>query len=176
MKSVLLFLLKPLSFLPAVFMVYIIFSFSSMEGVNSSQLSYYVTKEIVSVGGEIFDKGWHEYDVELRIDKYHGYVRKIAHMVEYFFLAVAIAFPLYVYGLRGFPLLLFAGVICLGIASLDEYYQGSVAGRGPSKKDVLIDMIGAFFGIVVVRIVCWTALSGSRRRARKAKKRQTKNS
>ena len=172
MKSVLLFLLKPLSFLPAIFMVYIIFTFSSMDGANSSQLSYYVTKEIVTVGGEIFDKGWNEYEIETRIDKYHGYVRKIAHMAEYFFLAVAIAFPLYVYGLRGFPLLLVAGILCFGIASLDEYYQGSIAGRGPSKKDVLIDMIGAFFGIIVVRIVCWTALSGSRRRARKATKKK----
>ena len=168
MKQVLLFLLKPLSFLPAVLMVYIIFSFSSMDGASSSNLSYYVTKEIVTIGGEILDKGWSDYEIEIQIERYHGYVRKLAHMAEYFFLAVAIAFPFYVYGLRGFPLLIVAGLLCLGVASLDEIYQGSIAGRGPSKKDVAIDMIGSFAGIIVVRIVCWTMLSGSRRRARKA--------
>ena len=170
MKHVLILLLKPLSFLPAILMVYIIFSFSSQDGATSSELSYYVTKEIVTIGGEILDRGWNDYEIEIQVERYHGYVRKLAHMAVYFCLAIAISFPLYVYGLRGFPLLLVAGILCLGIASLDEYYQGSVVGRGPSKRDVAIDMVGAFFGIIVVRIVCWTALSGSRRRARKAQK------
>lgn len=176
MKRVIIFLLKPLSFLPAILMVYIIFSFSSQDGITSSQLSYKVTKGIVTIGAEILDRDLNEYEIEIYIDKYHFYVRKLGHMTEYFFLAVAIAFPFYVYGLRGFPLLLVAGILCFGIASLDEYYQSHVAGRGPSKRDVLIDCIGAFFGIMVVRIVCWTALSGSRRRARVAARRAKKKS
>ena len=171
MKQVLLFLIKPLSFLPALLMIYLIFSFSSQDGVTSGQLSYYVTKEIVTIGGEILDKGWENWEIEQQVEKYHGLVRKLGHVTEYFFLAVAIAFPFYVYGLRGFPLLIVAGLLCLGVASADEYYQGTVAGRGPSKRDVGIDMIGAFFGIIVVRIICWTALSGSRRRARAAERR-----
>ena len=176
MKRFLIFLLKPLSFLPAILMVYVIFSFSSQDGVTSGQLSYRVTKEIVTIGGEILGKGWEEWEIESQVEKYHFYVRKLGHMTEYFFLAVAIAFPLYVYGLRGFPLLLMAGLLCFGIASLDEYYQNHIAGRGPSKRDVLIDCIGAFFGIIVVRIICWTALSGSRRRARIAKRQIKKKS
>ena len=34
-------------------------------------------------------------------------------------------------------------------ASTDEIHQMFVAGRGPSVRDVLIDSIGAFFGVLV---------------------------
>ena len=80
-------------------------------------------------------------------------------MTEYFCLAVAVSFPFYVYGLRGFPLMLVAGLICVAFAAGDEYHQSFVAGRGPSKKDVMIDSIGAFFGIITVRVICWTFLA-----------------
>ena len=46
-----------------------------------------------------------------------------------------------------------------GFAAGDEYHQSFVAGRGPSKKDVMIDSIGVFFGILFVRIICWTFLA-----------------
>ena len=49
-----------------------------------------------------------------------------------------------------------AGGFCVGFACLDEYHQSFVAGRSPSKKDVLIDSIGVFMGIIVTRIVGWT--------------------
>ena len=67
-------------------------------------------------------------------------------MTEYFLLAVAVSFPFYVYGLRGFPLMLVAGLICVAFACGDEYHQSFVEGRGPSVKDVCIDSIGAFGG------------------------------
>ena len=60
--------------------------------------------------------------------------------------------------MRGIPLMLVAGVICVGFAGLDEYHQSFVAGRGPSKRDVAIDSIGIFFGILAVRIFCWIFL------------------
>ena len=58
----------------------------------------------------------------------HYYVRKAAHMTEYFLLAIAISLPLYVYRVRGFWLMLLAGMICVGFAGLDEYHQ-SFCGR-----------------------------------------------
>ena len=117
--------------------------------------------QIVTVGAKILDKDLSVNGVDYYIDKIHVYVRKLAHMAVYFCLAVAISFPLYVYGLRGFPLLIVAGLICFGFACTDEYHQSLVAGRGPSKRDVAIDCVGAFFGITLVRIVCYTALLGS---------------
>ncbi len=173
MKRLIIFLLKPLSFLPALLLMYMIFSFSAQSGEVSSELSYKVSYQIVTIGAEILDKDISEMGVDYYIDRIHGPVRKLAHMTEYFLLAIAISFPFYVYGLRGFPLLLVAGFICFGFACTDEYHQSMVAGRGPSKRDVAIDCVGAFFGIMLVRIVCFTALlgSGGSKKKRRRKRR-----
>ena len=83
----------------------------------------------------------------------HRYVRKTAHVTEYFCLAASVAFPLYVYRLRGFALTLIAGAFCVAFACLDEYHQTFVAGRVGTIRDVYIDSIGILIGIIVVRIV-----------------------
>ncbi len=159
MKNVILFFLKPLSFLPALFMMYAIYSFSSQTGDVSGNLSYTVSYKIVEIGNETLDTGLSADRIAYYAERIEYPVRKLAHMTEYFFLAVAVSFPFYVYGLRGFPLMLVAGLICVGFAAGDEYHQSFVAGRGPSKKDVMIDSIGAFGGIITVRIICWTFLA-----------------
>ena len=58
--------------------------------------------------------------------------------------------------------MLVAGFICVAFAAGDEYHQSFVAGRGPSVKDVGIDSIGAFFGILTVQIICWVFLAPAR--------------
>ncbi|MFR2710965.1 VanZ family protein [Frisingicoccus sp.] len=156
-------------------MMMLIFSFSSQTGVDSGQLSYRVSYKIVEVGGQILDKPLEDWQIDAYAQKIEGPVRKLAHMTEYFILAITVALPFYVYGLRGFPLLLVAGIICVGFACTDEYHQSFVAGRGPSMRDVCIDSVGAFFGIMLVRIVCWTLLAPSRamkRRRRRARQRR----
>lgn len=152
-KKVLRFLLKPLSFIPALLMIYIIFSFSSQSGTDSSSLSLKVSGYIVRLGDYVLEKNLSELQVLYYIDYIHPYVRKLAHITEYFFLAVSIAFPLYVYKLRGFALVLIAGTICVGVACLDEYCQTFIVGRVGSRKDVLIDSIGIFPGIYCTRIL-----------------------
>lgn len=152
-KTLLRLLLKPLSFLPALCMMYLIYSFSGQDGQSSAQLSYKVTHIMVEVVNEVADLDLSEAQVKAYIEKYHYYVRKLAHFTEYFLLGLSVAFPLYVYGMRGFWLILFAGAFCGGFASLDEYHQSFIAGRGPSRKDVLIDTCGAITGIYVTRIL-----------------------
>lgn len=159
MNRILLFFLKPLSFIPALVMMYIIYSFSAQDGSQSGSLSYEASVYIVEIGNEVLDKNMEQWEIEQKATEIEYYVRKGAHMTEYFLLAICIAFPLYVYGMRGFLLLFFAWLICVGFACGDEYHQSFVAGRGPSLKDVGIDSIGAFLGILVVQIVCWTFLA-----------------
>ena len=149
-------LLKPLSFLPAFLMMYMIFSFSAQDGAASSQLSYKISYKVVEIGGELLGADFEPWEIEKLADRFHGAIRKLAHMTEYFVLAISVAFPLYVYGLRGILLMLVAGFFCVAFACGDEYHQSFVAGRGPSKRDVLIDSFGVFWGIVVVRIIGWT--------------------
>lgn len=152
-KKLLRYLLKPLSFVPAIVVMYAIFTFSSQDGATSARLSYRISHKAVSVADTVLDKGWEEQQIAAYAEKMHYYVRKTAHITEYFVLAVSVAFPLYVYGLRGFWLVLLAGAFCVGFAGLDEYHQSFVAGRGPSGRDVAIDSVGIFAGIYLVRMV-----------------------
>lgn len=157
--KIILYILKPLSFLPALLMMYIIFSFSAQTGEVSGNLSYEISYRIVKIGDMILDTGLDEQQLSRCAHRIEHPVRKLAHMTEYFFLAIAVSFPLYVYGVRGFVLMLAAGFICVAFAAGDEYHQSFVDGRGPSVRDVMIDSIGVFFGILTVRIICWTFLA-----------------
>ena len=144
-------ILKPLSFLPALFMMYVIFSFSAQPGTVSGSLSYKVSEIIVESANDAFELHWSDAEVVHYTDRIHHTVRKIAHVTEYFLLAISVSFPLYVYGVRGIWLPLLAGFLCVGFAGLDEYHQSFVAGRGPSVRDVGIDSIGIFIGILMVQ-------------------------
>lgn len=152
-KTLLRLVLKPLSFLPAIVVMYCILNFSGQSGVDSAQLSYKVTEKLVLIASDITDKNLTPAEVAVYTEKYHYYVRKLAHFTEYMILAVTVAFPLYVYGMRGIFLVIFAGAFCVGFACLDEYRQSFSFGRTPSKKDVFIDSCGVFVGILITRIV-----------------------
>ena len=170
MKKFLFFILKPLSFLPALAMMALIFSFSAQTGVSSGQLSYKVSYKLVETGSRVLDKPLDDVQIDAYARRIEGPVRKLAHMTEYFILAITVALPFYVYGLRGFPLLLVAGAICVGFACTDEYHQSFVADRGPSVRDVGIDSIGVTAGILLVQAFCWSTLhnpSGKRRRRKR---------
>ena len=136
--------------------MYMIFSFSGQAGDTSSDLSFRVSRKIVSIGNEVLGTNLAEDRIDHYAERINGFVRKLAHVTEYFALAVAVAFPLYVYGLRGMLLMLLAGAFCVAFACGDEFHQSFVSGRTPSKRDVCIDSIGIFFGILVVRMVGWT--------------------
>ena len=152
-KKLLRYLLKPLSFVPAILVMYLIFSFSSQDGVSSARLSLAVSRKVVTVADEVLEKDWDAQQTAHYTERIHYYVRKTAHVTEYFVLAVTVAFPLYVYGVRGLWLVFSAGIFCVSFAGLDEYHQSFVAGRGPSVRDVAIDSIGVLPGIILVRIV-----------------------
>lgn len=155
LKKLLRYLLKPLSFLPALVMMYLIFNFSAQSGDVSGQLSGSVTTDLVEFCSQIFDQGWNAQQILHYAGLLEHYVRKAAHVTEYFLLAVTIAFPLYVYRIRGWKLVLSAGIFCMGFAGLDEWHQSFVPGRSPAFRDVLIDTAGSLAGIYATRIVCW---------------------
>lgn len=169
-------LLKPLSFVPALLLMYMIYSFSAQPGEVSSQLSYKVSYKIVETVDQTLDADMADWEIDTWVYRIHGLVRKLAHMAEYFALAVAVSFPLYVYGVRGIWLMLLAGFICVGFACGDEYHQSFVEGRGPSVRDVAIDSFGVFWGIILVRIVGWTGRKTIfRPRKKRSKHSETQN-
>lgn len=153
LKTFLRAMLKPLSFLPAIGMMCLIYYLSAQDGVTSAGLSLKFSIKVVEIASKIFDCPLSSAEVMQYADLIHYLIRKFAHMGLYFLLAVSVSFPLYVYGLRGIPLMIVAGGFCVAFACGDEYHQSLVAGRGPSKKDVMIDSMGVLAGIIVVRIV-----------------------
>ena len=151
-------------------MMYVIYSFSAQTGEVSGALSYEVSYQIVETKNEVLNENKSYDELAYSASSIEFYVRKAAHMTEYCLLAIAISFPLYVYGVRGIWLILLAGVICVGFAGFDEYHQSFVSDRGPSVRDVGIDSIGVTVGILLVQAFCWSTLhnpSGKRRRRKR---------
>lgn len=154
-KKTLRYLLKPLSFVPAFCMLYLILYMSSQEGAASTTMSYQVSKTIVLAYNRVFSKGLSNELLNELIHQIHPFIRKTAHFTEFFALAITVSFPLYVYKIRGIFLVILGELLCVGVAFLDEYTQGFVSGRNPSYRDVMIDSAGAFCGILIALIICY---------------------
>ena len=100
MNRIVIALLKPFSYIPAILMMSLIFSFSSQNGTESSQLSEKVARGIFITIDHVMDRGWDDEKIQELADEYQYPVRKLAHMTEYCLLAICVSLPLYVYGLR----------------------------------------------------------------------------
>ena len=83
MKKFFILLLKPLSFIPTLCMMYLIFSFSGQSGEQSGALSQKISREIVVVADKALDKNLDETRIQYYTDKLEFPVRKAAHMTEY---------------------------------------------------------------------------------------------
>ena len=155
-KTFLKFLLKPLAFVPALFMMYMIFQFSAQQGEASASLSLRISREIVSVFNEITNQNWDMDRQDHYVEKIHFYVRKAAHITEYFLLAVSLTLPVYiVFRLRHAWLFLISVFLCFLVACSDEFHQSFVSGRSASARDVLIDGIGIILGVFVTQMFCF---------------------
>ena len=159
-------ILKMCSFLPAILMLCVIFLFSGQKGKASSSVSQGVSLKIVKIGNGLLGSHFSEEEEKEAADQIEAVVRKVAHVTEYFLLAVSFLLPLSLYGIRGKRLAVTVLLLCLLSAAGDEIHQYFVAGRNASVWDVGIDEIGS--GIAVL-------LYGSifRRKKRKAGSKET---
>lgn len=80
-------------------------------------------------------------------------VRKLAHFSIYFALAAMVYLALAILGMKKFSRLFLSLCIALALAIFDEWHQGSVAGRVMSKKDVLIDFLGACTSTGILTVI-----------------------
>ena len=152
-KYTIRYTLKPLSFVPALVMMYLIFSFSGQNGADSSSLSYDVGFHLYDIINNIFGLNLSSAQIADYAMTYQFYIRKAAHITEYFLLAMSVSLPLYVYKIRGFKLSILATLFCVIYALLDEYHQSFTYGRSAQLRDVGIDSIGIIAGVIVVRII-----------------------
>lgn len=75
-------------------------------------------------------------------------VRKSAHMIEFFMLAIAVSTLLFTLGIRGKKAVVYILFTILMYAVLDEFHQLYVPGRTSTVKDVLIDFLGGGGGTI----------------------------
>ena len=131
----------------------IIFNFSSADRVESGEMSAGVTRYLLeSLHPDYDDMTPAEQDVLLQ--QTHKFVRKAAHFSEFALLGFLSACLLLWVSCRISPMSpwktwLYPAVFSLIYAASDEIHQ-IFTGRGPRVTDVLIDLAGALFGILVI--------------------------
>lgn len=150
--------LKYFSWIPALLVMCIIFTYSSKTAVESEDTSSGVTYQLVQALEKVFHKNYTEEQKEKIVDKYDFLIRKIAHGLEYMVLAICIAFHLAVLGCRNKRILLLSIIIAICYASTDELHQLFVKGRSGQLKDVFIDGIGATIGSSIFMLLRRTTI------------------
>lgn len=155
MNYIIRFILKPLSLVPAILVLATIFSFSSQTSDESSNVSNGVSGKIVAFADKALDLQLTTAQTQRVVNKIEHPIRKIAHFSEYFLLAVCIAFPLHIYGLRGFGIIIIGIILCFGFASFDEIHQLFVNGRSGQLRDVFIDSCGALSGLILAKLAAY---------------------
>lgn len=130
-------------------MFYILFNFSAQNGENSTSLSNNVTSFIL----KIFNNDFETISIEqqtLILETFSSIIRKTAHFTVFFMIGILSYFAVYMFKIKQrYKYLLVAG-ICIFNAVFDECHQYFVPQRTASINDVLIDLSGSFFGILLI--------------------------
>lgn len=136
---------KKRSLVLLIIWMFVIFNFSHADSVSSSSLSQGLTSFILS----IFNSG----DNVLLIEKFNIFIRKLAHISEYFILCMfAYNYLRFVY--NDFKKICLTSFLITFIYALsDEFHQLFIYGRSGSFIDVLIDVFGSFLFISLMFII-----------------------
>ena len=148
-------IIRLFSFLPALLLLFIIFGFSAQDGESSGSLSFQISLYIVKIFSPLLPVTASEELLLSRAELIHIFVRKAAHMTEYFLLTLSLHLPLKVYlkNLLPFSKRAFLAFICtVLLAGADEFHQTMVPGRSGNFTDVCIDSIGA----LLATLFLWT--------------------
>ncbi|HKL99891.1 MAG TPA: VanZ family protein [Mobilitalea sp.] len=154
-----------LSWVPAILIMMVIFSFSAKPAVKSAESSLTIAEVIMGIYEDITDEKL-ENDIRMEfLYQMDHYIRKGAHFIEYAILAAAIALPLWILRHRGRRLWLLSMLGAALYAATDEFHQSFVPGRSCELKDVMIDTAGAALGamlfILVIKLFYHKKIKGS---------------
>jgi len=126
-----------------------IFFMSSQPGDSSSLLSGKVAAYITTFFNKLFRSNPPQGLIDLIMEGL--LVRKAAHFTEFAILGFLVLVTLKKLKIPRFPLI--SGLICILYAVSDEFHQKFVPGRYPSFGDVMIDVSGAVFAILLCLII-----------------------
>lgn len=136
---------KLISFVPALLLLSLIFGFSAQDGESSGSLSFQISLYLVQLFSPLLPAAMSEKVLIDRAELIHLFVRKCAHMTEYFLLALSLQLPLStcLSRLLSRKVRIFTGTaLAVLFAALDEFHQTFVPGRSGNFTDVCIDSIG----------------------------------
>jgi len=136
------------SWIPVIFVMGLIFWFSSQYSVESAQTSFGLLQFIEKLFNITFD---------------HALLRKLAHAFEYFVLSITVFFAMHITFGKIKPVSTLVLTTLYGLT--DEIHQIFVPGRACMAFDVFVDMCGATAGVIVCAVLSW--LLGLRMRAKK---------
>ena len=134
-----------------VFWMSLIFYFSSLNGSESTDQSKGFLYNTIGNIIDIFDKNMNDLEKDELINKLDHPIRKIAHGSVYFILAILVFFSLNNYNLDIKKFIIISFLICFFYSISDEIHQLFVLGRSGEIKDVIIDSIGSFIGIMIFK-------------------------
>ncbi|MDF2678620.1 MAG: phosphotransbutyrylase [Bacillota bacterium] len=142
-----------ISWLPVILWMLIIFLFSSQPASDSDGFSRGFTSILIDIIGRILPIDVVTSTGADVIAKYNHIVRKLAHFTVYLILSILVANALENNKKFNYKIFLYSLLICVFYAISDEFHQLFVSGRGCQIKDVLIDSIGSFMGLVIYSVI-----------------------
>lgn len=170
---------KRRKFLPFLFIIswmFIIFTLSNMNGIESNVKSQTSLDEIVdyvlSITNKVglTDKHPSEKSKKALVEKINPVMRKCAHATVFFILAILVMIFLSRFKIKLSVSYIITILVSFMYALFDEYHQTFVAGRTGQFSDSLIDTSGAIIGALLVLIV----ISIHRKRKRIKEEKKTK--
>ena len=141
--------MKSIKLILVILWMILIFLFShSNSYISSNQSSGFIYKSIEFVS-KVFNIEIEEKNINNIIDIIEYPIRKCAHIFLYFVLAILIVSLLNCYNLNYKQIFIYALLFCLLYATTDEIHQLFISGRSGSIKDVIIDFLGIYLGVLI---------------------------
>lgn len=148
--------IRLLSFVPTLFLLSLIFGFSAQSGEESGSLSFQISLFLVQLISPFLPASTSEALLYERAEMIHFFVRKAAHMSEYFLLALSLQLPLAAWFSQRFTRkarILAGFLLTVAFAALDEFHQTFVPGRSGNFTDVCIDSTGAALASLLLLLI-----------------------
>ncbi len=158
--------IRLLSFVPTVFLSFLIFGFSAQSGEASGSLSFEISLFLVKLISPFLPASTSEALLYERAEMIHFFVRKAAHMSEYFLLTLSFQLPLTAWlanRIRFKKRVLAGFFLTVLFAALDEFHQTLVPGRSGNFTDVCIDSSGAALAsllLLFIYMICQKKSAG----------------
>ncbi|MBQ7374101.1 MAG: VanZ family protein [Clostridia bacterium] len=133
---------------------FIVFN-STRTGEQSAKISQNVSEKVAEIVIPNFSEMKDPTRAET-VSKVHFTVRNVAHALEFaalgFFVALLFATFKFNYGRHLIPVAL-SLLVCFTATVCDEFLQGIIDGRASDINDVLMDNLGALFGVLSAIVV-----------------------